>query len=492
MWVGDRIAFLSDHEGVGDLYSCLPDGSDLRRHAVDAPGEFYARNASTDGRRVIFHRAGRLWLVDGLDSEPRELDIRLGGPRLARAPYPVRAADELGDVGPDHTGRGSAIEVRGTVHWLTHRDGPVRALSAQPGVRARHPRTLGEQVVWVTDAEGEDALEIAPVDGPVAGASPRRIGTGGLGRVLELAASPDGRRVAVATHDGRVLLADVDTGEFHELVQHHRRRPVRPRVLAGLGVARVVASRAEPVAPHQDGQHHRSVRRGRHATAVRRHRPGVHGRRQAPRVPVRAELRPDLRHARVRHVVPVRLAAAPGAARGDHAVAVLAAAARPAGGGRAARARTRTARTTRRRAPRSTSRASASGWSRCRCRPRGTATCTRSRAAWCGCGYPLAGVLGHDGDEDGDEDDRSRCWSGTTSPSASSRRWRGRRRPVGDRRRRTSRGPRRARGCGCSRPTASPTRPTTAATRCGSTCRGCGCRSTRPPSGASRSTRPAG
>jgi tricorn protease len=217
MWVGDRVAFLSDHEGVGELYSCLPDGSDMRRHAVDAPGGFYARNATTDGRRVIFHRAGRLWLVDGLDSEPRELDVRLGGPRLARAPYPVRAADELGDVGPDHTGRGSAVEVRGTVHWLTHRDGPVRALSAEPGVRARHPRTLGEQVVWVTDAEGEDALEVAPVDGAT-GATPRRIGAGQLGRVLELAAAPDGRRVAVATHDGRVLLVDVDTGEFRELV----------------------------------------------------------------------------------------------------------------------------------------------------------------------------------------------------------------------------------------------------------------------------------
>ncbi len=218
MWVGDRIAFLSDHEGVGELYSCLPDGSDLRGHAVDAPGGFYARNATTDGRRVVFHRAGRLWLVDGLDAEPRELDVRLGGPRLARAPYPVRAADELGDVGPDHTGRGSAVEVRGTVHWLTHRDGPVRALSVAPGVRARHPRTLGDQVVWVTDAEGEDALEIAPVDGLAPGATPRRIGAGRLGRVLEVAASPDGKRVAVATHDGRVLLADVGTGEFRELV----------------------------------------------------------------------------------------------------------------------------------------------------------------------------------------------------------------------------------------------------------------------------------
>jgi tricorn protease len=219
MWVGGRLAFLSDHEGVGDLYSCLPDGSDLRRHAVGAPGGFYARNATTDGTRVIFHRAGRLWLVDDLDAtaEPRELDIRLRGPRAARAPYPVRARDELSDVGPDHTGRGSAVEIRGTVHWLTHRDGPVRALAAEPGVRARQPRTLGDQVVWVTDADGEDALEIAPVDGLAAGSTPRRIGTGRLGRVLEVAAAPDGRRIAVVTHDGRVLLVDADTGELREV-----------------------------------------------------------------------------------------------------------------------------------------------------------------------------------------------------------------------------------------------------------------------------------
>lgn len=219
MWVGDRIAFLSDHEGVGDLYSCLPDGSDLRRHAVDAPGGFYARNATTDGRRVVFHRAGRLWLADGFDDVPRELDIRLGGPRLARVPYPVRAADELGDVGPDHTGRASAVEVRGTVHWVTHRDGPVRALSAEPGVRARLPRTLGEQVVWITDADGEDAIEVAPIEGPAPGANPRRIGSGRLGRALELATSPDGRRVAVATHDGRVVLVDVEAGELREVAR---------------------------------------------------------------------------------------------------------------------------------------------------------------------------------------------------------------------------------------------------------------------------------
>jgi len=76
-WAGDRVVFLSDHEGVGAVYSSLADGSDLRRHTgVDG---FYARHASTDGTRVVYASAGELWILDDLDgAEPRRLDIRLG------------------------------------------------------------------------------------------------------------------------------------------------------------------------------------------------------------------------------------------------------------------------------------------------------------------------------------------------------------------------------------------------------------------------------
>ncbi len=62
MWVGDRLWFLSDGEGVGNLYSCAPDGSALRRHTDHA--EFYARHAASDGVRIVYQCGADLWLFN--------------------------------------------------------------------------------------------------------------------------------------------------------------------------------------------------------------------------------------------------------------------------------------------------------------------------------------------------------------------------------------------------------------------------------------------
>ncbi|MFJ3825369.1 S41 family peptidase [Streptomyces nodosus] len=211
MFVGGRIAFLSDHEGVGNLYSCAHDGTDLRRHTDhDA---FYARHAASDGSRVVYQCAGDLWIVDDLspDSIPRRLDIRLGGPRAGRRGYQVPAARHVDGISVDETGRASAVVVRGSLHWLTHRDGPARTVTDTPGVRVRLPEMLGlgGQVAYVTDAEGDDAIEIAYLPRASGDRAPRRLASGRLGRVLEMVADPEGERLAIASHDGRLLLITV-------------------------------------------------------------------------------------------------------------------------------------------------------------------------------------------------------------------------------------------------------------------------------------------
>ncbi|MBA3339825.1 MAG: PDZ domain-containing protein [Geodermatophilaceae bacterium] len=224
MWVDGRIVFLSDHEGIGNLYSVGPTGGDLQRHTQHSEQQGYVRNPSTDGRRIVYHAMGEVYVLDGLGSDTvavggaGPLDVELGSASALDQPWPMPTADGLGTIAPEYDAAASVVEVRGCAYRLTHREGPGIALSAEPGVRIREPALLGRtgNAIWATDADGEDALEIASLEASV---QPRRIASGMLGRILHLAPHPTGETVAVISHDGRIRMVETASGAIHEIVE---------------------------------------------------------------------------------------------------------------------------------------------------------------------------------------------------------------------------------------------------------------------------------
>jgi tricorn protease len=204
MWIGSRVFFLSDFEGVGNLYSCRPDGADLKRHTDH--DDFYARHAATDGARVVYQCGAALWLFDPATDSTRQLDIRVPAHRTQAARRFVAADAHLEGFDLHPQGHSLALGTRGRLYSFALWEGAVRQHGEPHGVRYRLGRWLadGSQVV-VGDAGGEERIELSDAAGT-------RSFDWDIGRVLALAAAPTGRRVAITNHRNEVLIGDLDSG----------------------------------------------------------------------------------------------------------------------------------------------------------------------------------------------------------------------------------------------------------------------------------------
>lgn len=228
-WVGSELIFSSDHLAElpgpateqANLFSLpasrLADATaaDLTQRTFHTPEQGYVREPVTDGTRVAYHARGVLYLIDELGAEPRPLEIAMPTP-AGRQPHSVPPTENLRTVRPDQQADGSVLSWRGNAFYLSHRDGPARALAADSGVRTREAQPLGRsgQAIMVTDAHGEDRIQICALTGE---GEPRLFDDLDLGRILHLASDPAGERVAVISHDGRISLLDVASGTATEL-----------------------------------------------------------------------------------------------------------------------------------------------------------------------------------------------------------------------------------------------------------------------------------
>jgi len=226
-----RVYFLSDQDGVGHLYSCAPDGSDLRQETRG--GEFYARHLSARGTELAYCRGGRLVRFDvrARAETPIEIDVRPQGAQLARRF--VTADESLEAVQLDPESKQLAGLVRGKPVTMDVFGAASMQLGRRSGVGYRLPRWLGKrdaggklarsrEVVVVSDEGGEEALEAYDV---VSRERTARVALAGLALVHGLYPAPDGRVLALTDVAGGLFVCRLGTGGEPDAIGEIGRSP---------------------------------------------------------------------------------------------------------------------------------------------------------------------------------------------------------------------------------------------------------------------------
>ncbi|MDE3270374.1 MAG: PDZ domain-containing protein [Pseudomonadota bacterium] len=187
MWVGKRIYFISDHEGVGNIYSCQPAGADVQRHTDH--DTYYCRSASTDGKHIVYHAGADIYAYDIASDNDRRINIKLCSARTQRQRKFVEVERYLQEYALAPEGHALLLTVRGKPFTMANWEGAVSQHGERDGVRYRLTQWLndGKRLVTISSVDGEEKLEIHTEDG---GTSPQRLAELDIGHAVELAVCP--------------------------------------------------------------------------------------------------------------------------------------------------------------------------------------------------------------------------------------------------------------------------------------------------------------
>ncbi|MBV9972390.1 MAG: PDZ domain-containing protein [Candidatus Eremiobacteraeota bacterium] len=215
MWIGQRIYFLDDRDGIGNIHSCDLKGGDIRRHTDER--EYYARFPSTDGKRIIYSAGGDIKVLDVASDKVTTIEIATPSPAPETVRRFVQAAEEFEHFAPQPDGTGLALVSRGQPFTMPYWEDAVlhHGTGSQTRYRLTEWTADGKHVMCVTDRNGFEQLELHAADGTD---KPKLLTDKDIGRVTDLACSPvDDDVVAVCNHRHELLIIDAKSGAVRTL-----------------------------------------------------------------------------------------------------------------------------------------------------------------------------------------------------------------------------------------------------------------------------------
>lgn len=207
MWIGNRVYFLSDHEGVGNIYSCRTDGADLKKHTHHA--EYYVRFPSTDGSSIVYTSAGDIYVLNTASDKVQKIPVKIASSSRQSVRKFLDGAHYLEHFSINPKGHSIGLISRGQPFTMPFWEEAATQHGVGSKARYRNLEWLpdGQQFVVVNDLSRYERIELHRAD---QSEKPKFITDGDIGRVVQMVAAPAGRKVAFSNHKHELLLLDID------------------------------------------------------------------------------------------------------------------------------------------------------------------------------------------------------------------------------------------------------------------------------------------
>ncbi len=194
MWWQQRVYFLSDRDGIMNLWSMNPAGADLKQ--LTHHRDYDLQSASLDAGRIVYQQGADLWLYDLATAQDHRLHLTLASDfDQERERWVKQPLDYLTAVHLSPDGDRVVLTARGQVFVAPAEQGRLVEVPRRQGVRYRQAGFWpdGKSLFALSDETGE--LEFWKL--PANGVGPSRPLTHG-GTVFRFAgvASPDGHWLA--------------------------------------------------------------------------------------------------------------------------------------------------------------------------------------------------------------------------------------------------------------------------------------------------------
>ena len=204
MLYNDKLCFISDHEGSGNIYSSSPEG---KLEKITDFEDYYVRNANSDGKSIVFQKAGSLFLIR--DGNVSELNIEINIPSVNTENRVLKAIDYLTGYDLNYSGEMMALTARGQVLYTGIKGGPILTVSPLKNQIARISRN---DLISYRYSENENLILIYGLNNEII-----KSFNFDNGIVVNMKVSPDGKKIAISNNRFELFILILDNGKIEKI-----------------------------------------------------------------------------------------------------------------------------------------------------------------------------------------------------------------------------------------------------------------------------------